>query len=74
MTDQNKAEPRKEEQQLLRQLERDPRLASTHSATIAILDRLVAKGEAMSWPWPDGPGYIFEITATGKRNVARLEE
>ena len=68
------ADPRQEELQLLRQLDRSTRLATTHSATIAILDRLLLAGEAMSWPWPDGPGYIFEITATGKRHAARLEE
>lgn len=68
----NTADPRKEEQQLLRQLGRNTRLASTHSATIAIMDRLVQNGEAMAWPWPEGPGYIFEITATGMREWERL--
>lgn len=68
------ADPRAEELQLLRQLERSIRIASTHSATIAIMDRLVRNGEAMAWPWPDGPGYIFEITATGKREAERLTE
>jgi len=66
------ADPRQEELQLLRQLERSTRLATTHSATIAIMDRLVQNGEAMAWPWPDGPGYIFEITATGMREWERL--
>lgn len=60
------------ELQLLRQIDRSERLASTHSETIAILVRLHAKGEVMMWRWPDSPGYIFEITATGKAALRRL--
>lgn len=71
---QYEADPRAEELQLLRQLRRaQPTLATTQSATITVLDRLVMKGEAMSWPWPGGPGYVFEITATGYRTALQEE-
>ncbi|WEK04535.1 MAG: hypothetical protein P0Y65_20560 [Candidatus Devosia phytovorans] len=59
--------PRAGELQLLRQLLRAPGpIQITHSATVAILDRLEANGEAFSWADYDCKLFA-DITATGRK-------
>jgi len=60
------ADPRAEELQLLRQINRQT-TCSNHSATVATAHRLQERGEAMMWPWKDG--YAIEATAKGRRTI-----
>lgn len=58
---------KREELQLLRQVVPWP-LRITHSATLAIAQRLVAAGDAMIWTAAE-PDYILEISVKGLRRL-----